>query len=52
MSSSAAGDIPSDPTALGDEIARTAAHLDAANHRLLTCIRLFDASERGDIRAP
>ena len=33
-----------DPLALGDEIARMAAHLDAATHRLLTCIRAFDAS--------
>jgi hypothetical protein len=37
-------DVPLDPAALGDEIARTAAHLDAATHRLLTCIRTFDAS--------
>src|SRR4051812_19897456 len=37
-------DVPADPAALGDEIARTAAHLDAATHRLLTCIRQFDAS--------
>jgi Domain of unknown function (DUF222) len=37
--------VPSDPAALGDEIARTAAHLDAATHRLLTCIRAFDVSE-------
>src|SRR5262249_54893372 len=28
--------------ALGEEIARMAAHLDAAAHRLLTCIRRFD----------
>jgi hypothetical protein len=28
--------------ALGDEIAVLAAHLDAATHRLLTCIRTFD----------
>jgi hypothetical protein len=39
------GDIPVDPEAIGDEIARTAAHLDAATHRLLTCIRAFDAAE-------
>ena len=38
-------DIPNDPSAHGDESARTAAHLDAATHRLLTCIRLFDLSE-------
>jgi hypothetical protein len=38
-------DIPSDPAGLGDEIARVAAHLDAATHRLLTCIRAFDESE-------
>jgi hypothetical protein len=37
--------VPADPGALADEIARTAAHLDAATHRLLTCIRAFDASE-------
>jgi hypothetical protein len=30
--------------ALGDEIARMAAHLDAATHRLLTCVRRFDES--------
>ncbi len=29
---------------LGDEIATLAAHLDAATHRLLTCIREFDRS--------
>jgi hypothetical protein len=29
---------------LGEEIARMAAHLDAATHRLLTCIRQFDES--------
>jgi hypothetical protein len=38
-------DVPADPAALADEIARTAAHLDAAAHRLLACIRAFDASE-------
>jgi hypothetical protein len=38
--------IPEDPELLGDEIARTAAHIDAATHRLLTCIRAFDASGR------
>ncbi len=27
---------------LADEIAETAAHLDAASHHLLTCIRRFD----------
>ena len=37
-------DLPIDPATLGDEIARTAAHLDAATHRLLTCIRAFDQS--------
>jgi hypothetical protein len=37
-------EIPIDPVTLGHEIARTAAHLDAATHRLLTCIRAFDAS--------
>jgi hypothetical protein len=30
--------------ALGEEIARMAAHLDAATHRLLTCVRRFDES--------
>jgi len=30
---------------LGDEIALLAAQLDAGAHRLLTCIRQFDASE-------
>src|SRR3954452_24188356 len=39
------GELPIDPEAIGDEIARTAAHLDAATHRLLTCIRAFDAAE-------
>jgi hypothetical protein len=34
--------LPED--ALGDEIARLAAHLDAATHRLLTCVRRFDES--------
>jgi hypothetical protein len=29
---------------LGDEIARLAAQIDAATHRLLTCIRQFDES--------
>jgi hypothetical protein len=33
-----------DAAALGDEIACLAAHLDAATHRLLTCIRRFDES--------
>ena len=33
-----------DPAALAQEIASLAAHLDAASHRLLECIRLFDAS--------
>jgi hypothetical protein len=37
-------ELPSDPLSLGDEIARTAAHLDAATHRLLACIRAFDES--------
>jgi hypothetical protein len=32
------------PHALGEEIARIAAHLDAATHRLLTCVRRFDES--------
>jgi hypothetical protein len=32
------------PATLGDEIAQLAAHLDAATHRLLTCIRQFDES--------
>jgi hypothetical protein len=27
------------PHALGEEIARMAAHLDAATHRLLTCVK-------------
>jgi hypothetical protein len=36
--------LPDDPAVLAEEIARTAAHLDAATHRLLTCIRQFDAS--------
>src|SRR5512142_2681 len=31
--------------ALGDEIARMAANIDAATHRLLFCIRQFDQSE-------
>src|SRR3954452_12011862 len=39
------GELPIDPEAIGDEIARTAAHLDGATHRLLACIRAFDASE-------
>src|SRR6185436_13486145 len=33
-----------EPLALADEIARVAAHLDAATHHLLTCIRRFDES--------
>src|SRR3954465_4958403 len=37
-------DVPADPATLADEIARTAAHLDAAPHRLLACIRAFDQS--------
>jgi hypothetical protein len=37
--------VPNDPSALADEIARTAAHLAAGTHRLLACIRAFDASE-------
>jgi hypothetical protein len=36
--------LPDDPTLLADEIARVAAHLDAATHRLLMCIRRFDES--------
>jgi hypothetical protein len=32
------------PHALGEEIARMAAHLDAATHHLLTCVRQFDQS--------
>jgi Domain of unknown function (DUF222)/HNH endonuclease len=39
-----ASDLPADPATLADEIARTAAHLDAATHRLLACIRAFDQS--------
>ena len=35
---------PDDPIVLADEIARMAAHLDAATHRLLGCIRRFDES--------
>src|SRR5512140_1520644 len=35
---------PSDPERLGDEIGRMAAQIDAATHRLLTCIRRFDES--------
>ena len=38
-------DLPDDPAALGDEIARTAARIDASTHRLLACIRAFDESE-------
>src|SRR3954469_5646464 len=45
MAMGSASDIPTEPEAIGDEIARTAAHLDAATHRLLTCIRAFDAAE-------
>src|SRR3954453_18314830 len=37
-------DVPADPATLADEIARTAAHPDAATHRLLACIRAFDQS--------
>src|SRR3954462_6603252 len=36
--------IPHGPSALADEIARTAAHLAAGTHRLLACIRAFHAS--------
>src|SRR5688572_6955885 len=37
-------DVPHDPAALAEEIARMSAHLDAAMHRLLGCIRRFDES--------
>jgi hypothetical protein len=37
--------FPDDPALLADEIARVAAGLDAATHRLLSCIRRFDASD-------
>src|SRR5262245_62457280 len=37
-------DVPESLEGLADEIARMAAHLDAATHRLLTCIREFDES--------
>jgi hypothetical protein len=36
--------VRSSPLALGDEIARLAAQIDAATHQLLTCIRKFDES--------
>ena len=36
--------VPDDPVNLADEIARMAAQLDAATHRLLGCIRRFDDS--------
>jgi hypothetical protein len=36
--------VPVDPVNLADEIARMAAQLDAATHRLLGCIRRFDDS--------
>jgi hypothetical protein len=36
--------VPLDPVSLADEIARMAAQLDAATHRLLGCIRRFDDS--------
>ena len=36
--------LGSSSPALGDEIARLAAQIDAATHRLLTCIRQFDES--------
>jgi hypothetical protein len=36
--------VPVDPVSLADEIARMAAQLDAATHRLLGCIRRFDDS--------
>jgi hypothetical protein len=36
--------VPADPTELADEIASMAAQLDAARHRLLSCIRRFDES--------
>jgi hypothetical protein len=36
--------VPDDPVSLADEIARMAAQLDAATHRLLGCIRRFDES--------
>jgi hypothetical protein len=39
------GAVPPSGEALGDEIAVLAAHIDAATHRLLTCIRAFEASE-------
>src|SRR6185369_13554093 len=34
-----------DHIALGDEIARLAARLNVAGHRMLTCVRAFDAAE-------
>jgi hypothetical protein len=42
--------VPAGPSALADEIARTAAHLAAGTHRLLACIRAFDASEEWGVQ--
>jgi len=44
MLSTPATCVPDEPTHLGEEIAYLAAHLDAATHRLLGCIRRFDES--------
>src|SRR5829696_906085 len=44
LSFAVADAVPDDPCDLADEIARMAAQLDAATHRLLGCIRRFDDS--------
>jgi hypothetical protein len=38
-------ELANDHVALGDEIARLAARMNVATHRMLTCIREFDAAE-------
>jgi hypothetical protein len=44
LATAIADTVPDDPVLLADEIASMAAHLDAATHRLLACIRGFDES--------
>jgi len=39
--------LANDHVALADEIARLAARMNVATHRMLTCIRDFDAAEAG-----
>ena len=48
LSLAIADPLPAAPSDLADEIARMAAQLDAATHRLLGCIRRFDDSGEWD----